>query len=72
MVDDLARLKGVRSLDGELVACDDAGPPDFYRLYFHRHDHDLCVWVFDLLHDNGMIASRDIPGRATRQVVATS
>jgi ATP-dependent DNA ligase len=55
MVDALARLKGVRSviIDGEIVACDDAGLPDFYRLHFHRHDRDLCVWAFDLLHLNG-------------------
>jgi ATP-dependent DNA ligase len=53
MVDALACLKGVRSLiiDGELVACD--GVPDFYRLHFHRHDHGLCVWAFDLLQHNG-------------------
>jgi bifunctional non-homologous end joining protein LigD len=55
MVDALAGLKGVRSLviDCELVACDDAGVPDFYRLYFHKHDRGLCVWAFDLLHHNG-------------------
>jgi hypothetical protein len=22
-------------------------------LHFHRHDHDLCAWAFDLLHLNG-------------------
>jgi hypothetical protein len=45
MVDALSCLKGVRSLviDGELVACDDKGLPDFYRLHFRRHDHSLCV-----------------------------
>ena len=55
MVDALARLAGVRSLiiDGELVASDGDGVPDFYRLHFHRHDHGLCVWAFDLLHHNG-------------------
>jgi bifunctional non-homologous end joining protein LigD len=55
MVDALARLKGVRSfvIDGELVACNNAGLPDFYRLHFHRHDRGLCVWAFDLLHHNG-------------------
>jgi bifunctional non-homologous end joining protein LigD len=55
MVDALARLKGVRSLiiDGELVACDHVGLPDFYRLHFHRRDRGLCVWAFDLLHHNG-------------------
>jgi ATP-dependent DNA ligase len=52
MVDALACLKGVRSLviDGELVACDGEGVPNFYRLHFRRHDSGLCVWAFDLLH----------------------
>jgi bifunctional non-homologous end joining protein LigD len=55
MIDALERLRGVRSLviDGELVACDGDGRPDFYRLHFHRHDWGLCVWAFDLLHHNG-------------------
>jgi bifunctional non-homologous end joining protein LigD len=54
-VDALARLKCVRSflIDGELVACNNAGLADFYRLHFHRHDRGLCVWAFDLLHHNG-------------------
>jgi hypothetical protein len=52
--DALACLSGVRSLviDGELVACDAAGRPDFYRLHFHRHGRGLCVRAFDLLHPN--------------------
>ena len=41
--------KGPEGSCGELVACNDAGVPDFYRLHFHRHDHGLCVWAFDLL-----------------------
>jgi hypothetical protein len=55
LVDALACLPGMRSLviDDELVATDAAGLPDFYRLHFHRHDHGLCVWAFDLLHYNG-------------------
>jgi bifunctional non-homologous end joining protein LigD len=55
MVDAVACLPGVRSLviDGELVACDAAGLPDYYRLHFRRHDRSLCVWAFDLLHHNG-------------------
>jgi bifunctional non-homologous end joining protein LigD len=60
MTDVLARLRGVRSLiiDGELVACNDAGLPDFCRLHCYRHDRGLCVWAFDLLHHNG----RDLRG----------
>jgi len=56
MIDAVARLKCVQSLiiDGELVACNDADLPDFYRLHFHtRHDRGLCVWAFDLLYHNG-------------------
>jgi ATP dependent DNA ligase domain len=55
MTDALACLPDVRSLviDGELVACDDTGLPDFYALHFHSRDHGLCVWAFDLLHHNG-------------------
>jgi bifunctional non-homologous end joining protein LigD len=36
MTDALARLPGVRSfiIDGELVACNDDGLPDFYALHF--------------------------------------
>jgi bifunctional non-homologous end joining protein LigD len=55
MIDALACLKGVRSLviDGELVACNAAGLPNFYALHFRRRDRDLCVWAFDLLQHNG-------------------
>jgi ATP-dependent DNA ligase len=55
MVDALAGLPGVCSLviDGELVACDAAGLPNFCALQFRRHDRGLCVWAFDLLHHNG-------------------
>jgi ATP-dependent DNA ligase len=42
----------VRSLIIELLACDGDRRPDFYRLHFHRHDHGVCVWAFDLLHHN--------------------
>jgi hypothetical protein len=36
----------VRSLviDGEIVACDDAGLPDFYALHFRTRSR-LCVWA---------------------------
>jgi bifunctional non-homologous end joining protein LigD len=51
----LRDLPGVSSavIDGELVACDGDGLPDFYALHFRRHGHALCVWAFDLLHLNG-------------------
>jgi hypothetical protein len=46
----LVRPPGVRSfvIDTELVACNDNGLPNFYRLDFHRYDRGLCVWAFDL------------------------
>jgi bifunctional non-homologous end joining protein LigD len=56
----LRDLPGVSSavIDGELVACDGDGLPDFYALHFRRHGHALCVRAFDLLHLNG----RDLRG----------
>jgi bifunctional non-homologous end joining protein LigD len=40
-------------IDGELVACDKRGLPDFRALHFRERDRELCVWAFDLLHLNG-------------------
>src|SRR5437763_862499 len=40
-------------IDGELVASDNCGFPDFHALHFHDRDDELCVWAFDLLHLNG-------------------
>jgi bifunctional non-homologous end joining protein LigD len=37
--------------DGELVACDTDGKPDFLAL--SGTDPNLCVWCFDLLFDGG-------------------
>ena len=50
----LRDLRGVKSavIDGELVACNGDGLPDFYALHFRRHGHALCVWAFDLLYLN--------------------
>jgi len=39
-------------LDCELTACADDGTPDFGRL-LHKQDVPLCVWVFDILSQNG-------------------
>jgi ATP-dependent DNA ligase len=36
-------------IDGELVACDERGMPDFRALHFRTRDRTLCVWAFDLL-----------------------
>ena len=53
MLEALVRLP-VRSLiiDGELVACDDAGVPHYYALHFHSRKYGLRAWAFDLLHHN--------------------
>jgi bifunctional non-homologous end joining protein LigD len=41
-------------VDGELVACDERGVPDFYALHVRgEKERDLCVWCFDLLALNG-------------------
>jgi bifunctional non-homologous end joining protein LigD len=36
-------------IDGELVACDERGFPDFRAMHFRARDRTLCVWAFDLL-----------------------
>ncbi len=35
-------------IDGEVVACDETGAPDFYTLLLRRAS-GVCVWCFDLL-----------------------
>jgi bifunctional non-homologous end joining protein LigD len=40
-------------LDGELVATNDEGLPDFRALHRRSADARLAVWVFDLLEVNG-------------------
>jgi bifunctional non-homologous end joining protein LigD len=39
-------------IDGELVACDAEGKPDFHAL-MRRYTHGLCIWCFDLLRIGG-------------------
>lgn len=51
-----AKAMPVRSLiiDGEVVACDQHGAPDFRALHLRKADGDaVCVWAFDLLRCNG-------------------
>jgi bifunctional non-homologous end joining protein LigD len=50
----LARLRS-RSviLDGEAVACNDNGVPDFDRLRYHHHDDGVILCTFDLIELNG-------------------
>jgi bifunctional non-homologous end joining protein LigD len=53
-------------LDGELTACDQSGIPNFRALHFRDlHEHDLCVWAFDILHLNGADL-REMPLSARR------
>lgn len=44
---------GTAILDGELVAMDAGGLPDFGALHRRSADAPLAVWVFDLLEVNG-------------------
>lgn len=41
------------TIDGELVACDEAGVPIFDRLRSRRFDNTACVIAFDLLELDG-------------------
>jgi bifunctional non-homologous end joining protein LigD len=49
-------------LDAELIACRDDWTPDFSAL-LHRQDTQLCVWVFDILAQNG----KDVRSLTLRQ-----
>jgi bifunctional non-homologous end joining protein LigD len=41
-------------IDGEIVASDEKGHPNFYALHGRKtKDEILCVWCFDLLNING-------------------
>jgi bifunctional non-homologous end joining protein LigD len=54
IVEALGRLRP-RSviIDGEAVACDDTGVPDFERLRYHHHDDQVVLCAFDLLELDG-------------------
>jgi bifunctional non-homologous end joining protein LigD len=41
-------------IDGEVIACDSRGHPDFHALHFRDAGPEAqCVWAFDLLFCNG-------------------
>jgi bifunctional non-homologous end joining protein LigD len=50
-------LLGLRSrsciIDGEAVACDEDGVPNFNRLRYRRHDASVFLYAFDLIELNG-------------------
>jgi ATP-dependent DNA ligase len=50
-------LLGLRSrsciIDGEAVACDENGMPNFNRLCYRRHDGEVFLYAFDLIELNG-------------------
>ena len=54
IVETLARLRS-RSciIDGEAVACDDKGMPNFDRIRYRRHDASVFLYAFDLIELNG-------------------
>jgi bifunctional non-homologous end joining protein LigD len=54
IVEALARLRPRSTIiDGEAVACDDTGVPDFDRLRYHRHDDRVVLCAFDLIELDG-------------------
>jgi bifunctional non-homologous end joining protein LigD len=60
IVEALARLRS-RSciIDGEAVACDDAGMSSFDRIRYWRHDATVFLYAFDLIELNGDDLRRD-------------
>jgi ATP-dependent DNA ligase len=56
------RLPSCRSraiIDGEVVACDAAGAPDFRALHGGNYAQtDLCSWCFDLLETTARTSAR--------------
>src|SRR6185369_10158708 len=52
-------------LDAELTACRDDGWTSFSALLHRRHGH-LCIWVFDMLSQNGKDL-RELPLVARRE-----
>src|SRR5262245_41501382 len=54
VVESLFRLRS-RSciIDGEAVACDDNGMPNFDRIRYRRHDSVVFLYGFDLIELNG-------------------
>jgi bifunctional non-homologous end joining protein LigD len=55
IVDELKKIKSNLVLDGEVVAINEQGKPDFQQLqdYMKNSDVNLCFYVFDLLYING-------------------
>jgi bifunctional non-homologous end joining protein LigD len=54
IVETLANLR-TRSciIDGEAVACDDKGLPEFDRIRYRRHDGKVFLYAFDLIELDG-------------------
>jgi bifunctional non-homologous end joining protein LigD len=50
-------LSGLRSrtciIDGEAIACDDNGMPNFDRIRYRHHDATVFLYAFDLIELNG-------------------
>ena len=61
-------------IDGELVACDAEGKPDFYTL-MRRRTSGLCVWCFDLARARRQrspsLAVRGAQGSSCEALLAT-
>jgi bifunctional non-homologous end joining protein LigD len=55
----VARLRSRSCIDGEAVACDDAGMSSFNRIRYRRHDATVFLYAFDLIELNGDDLRRD-------------
>src|SRR5260370_19043497 len=50
IVESVARLRPRSCInDGEAVACDDSGMPNFDRIRYRRHDASVFLYAFDLI-----------------------
>jgi bifunctional non-homologous end joining protein LigD len=46
-------------IDGEAVACDENGMPNFDRIRYRRHDATVFLYAFDLIELNGADLRRE-------------
>jgi len=54
IVEALSRLRSsICMIDGEAVACDENGMPNFDRIRYRRHDASVFLYAFDLIELNG-------------------
>ena len=60
IVEALSRLRSrTCMIDGEAVACDENGMPNFDRIRYRRHDATVFLYAFDLIELNGADLRRE-------------